>query len=184
MSTYTIEANGTPMGEYTGETATDALNAYARDAGYADYAAAVEATGGADDATATEIDVDGLVAAVAAATGQAVFQDAYGSGIAVVAGKSFATYQELAESIGRNAWDTFEAPVAAFVIETANGEPVDNGRFDTLEAAKTCIAELSAELGWSGMRVVLDNGPRYNLSGKLLTGADAHEVVFTQGEAS
>lgn len=108
MSTYTIEANGTPMGEYTGDTATDALNTYARDAGYADYAAVVAEVG--DDAIATEIDVDGLVAAVAAATGQAVFQDSYGSGVAVVAGKSFATYQELAESIGRNAWDTFEAP--------------------------------------------------------------------------
>lgn len=73
----------------------------------------------------------------------------------------------------------FVAP--SFVVE-ANGKPIDTGRFDTLAEAKTCIAELSAELGWTGMRVVLDNGPRYNLSGKLLTGADAHEVVFTQGD--
>ena len=71
------------------------------------------------------------------------------------------------------------AALATYIVQ-ANGDPIDNGRFDTLDAAKACIAELATELGWTGMRVVLDNGPRHNLSGKLLTGSDAHEVVFTQ----
>ena len=98
MATFAIEANGTDMGEYTASDAAAALDAYARDAGYADYADATAQFG--DDAIATEIDTDALCQAVEKATGHAVFQDSYGGGVALVNNTSFPTYQALAESIG------------------------------------------------------------------------------------
>lgn len=103
MATFQIDANGTDMGEFHGETAQDALDSYAREAGYTDYADVVEQFG--DDATATQIDTEALTSAVEEATGHAVFQDSYGNGVALVNGVSYATHQELAQSIGKNAWD-------------------------------------------------------------------------------
>lgn len=50
---YRITANGADMGVYEGTTADEALNAYARDAGYRDYADALTVT--SDDARAIEI---------------------------------------------------------------------------------------------------------------------------------
>lgn len=103
MPIFHISANDIAMGEFSGETEADALDAYARDAGYKDYADVVAQFG--DDATAVQLDTDALVAAVGDATGHPVFQDSYGSGVALVNNVSYATYQDLAESIGRNAWD-------------------------------------------------------------------------------
>jgi len=57
MSTFTIDANGSDMGCYVADTAAQALDAYARDAGYTDYADVVKQFG--DDAEAIEIDTDG-----------------------------------------------------------------------------------------------------------------------------
>lgn len=97
MATFSIEANGTDMGEYVGDSAAAALDAYAIDAGYKSYADAAEQFG--DDATATQIDVDALCNAAGDVLG-AVFQDSYGDGVALVAGVSYATYKDLAEAAG------------------------------------------------------------------------------------
>jgi hypothetical protein len=103
MSTYTIDANGNDMGEYDAGTAAEALDAYAQDAGYTDYADVVKQFG--DDATATKIDSDALVRAVSIAKGIEVFQDSYGNGVALVEGVSYPTYYALAESIGKSLSD-------------------------------------------------------------------------------
>lgn len=105
MAYFQISANDTDMGEYHADSAEQALNAYARDAGYKDYADAVAQFG--DDAEAHQIDVDALCDAVTQATGHNVFQDSYGNGIALVDGKSYATHQEMAASIGRDITEFF-----------------------------------------------------------------------------
>jgi hypothetical protein len=52
--TYSITANGTPMGDYQGATEAEALDAYARDAGYSDLADLNEQhPNGRDDAGVT-----------------------------------------------------------------------------------------------------------------------------------
>ena len=53
MAEFSIVANGTDMGSYKGATAQDALNAYAKDAGYSCYQAVIDQFG--DEAVATEI---------------------------------------------------------------------------------------------------------------------------------
>ena len=103
MPVFNITANDTDMGEYTADGAADALDKYARDAGYTDYADASAQV--RDDAQAVEIDTDALCNAVTEKTGFNVFQDSYGNGIALVNGTSYASYQELANSIGMNSWD-------------------------------------------------------------------------------
>lgn len=60
MKVYEIESmsSGASMGFFMAETGDEALDASARDAGYADYAAACEATGSPSDAlVATEIEL-------------------------------------------------------------------------------------------------------------------------------
>lgn len=105
MATFSISANDTDMGEYTAASAAEALDKYARDAGYKDYADVVAQVG--DDATAHEINVDALCNAVTEKTGFPVFQDSYGNGLGVasVNDKSYATYADLAASIGRPLFD-------------------------------------------------------------------------------
>ena len=100
MAYFQISANDTDMGEYRADSAEQALEAYAKDAGYASYADAAEQFG--DDAEAFEIDTEALCAAVETATGHSVFQDSYGNGVALVDGKSYATHKDLAQSIGRD----------------------------------------------------------------------------------
>lgn len=53
MKDFQITANGTDMGTYQGETAEDALDAYAKDAGYEDYEDLASQHG--DDAEAEEL---------------------------------------------------------------------------------------------------------------------------------
>jgi hypothetical protein len=50
MKTWRIEnrTSGVVLGEYEGETAEDALDAMARDAGYADHAEGTEVSGKSD----------------------------------------------------------------------------------------------------------------------------------------
>lgn len=52
--TFQISANGTDMGEYTGETEQDALDAFASDAGYENFADLLERV---PDATLDEVEV-------------------------------------------------------------------------------------------------------------------------------
>lgn len=56
-------------------------------------------------------------------------------------------------------------------------ESIQDGEFETAEAAIAGMRELEANLGWRDMRVIKDEGERYNLSGRLLIGDDAHEVI-------
>ena len=101
MAVFQITANDTDMGEYTADSAAEALDAYARDAGYSDYSEVVAQFG--DDAVAVEIDTDAICAAVEQSTGKTVFQDGYGAGVALVDGVSYATYNDLAALAGKSA---------------------------------------------------------------------------------
>ncbi len=103
MPTFHIDANGTDMGCYSAATAAQALDAYAKDAGYSDYADISAQFG--NDARAIEIDTDALCAAVSKGTGHAVFQDSYGNGVALMDNNSFDNWQQLAEVIGKNCRD-------------------------------------------------------------------------------
>lgn len=97
--TYYVEM-GDVAGEYIATSEAGALDAIARDAGYASWAEA-ESQGLASGALVIKIDT----AAICKAAPSVVFQDPYGDGIAVMGGKSYATWQELARSFGRNCWD-------------------------------------------------------------------------------
>ena len=109
MAIYEITANDVLMGEYNGINAAEALDAYARDAGYDDYAALLGNVPGStpDEVEVCEIETDKLCDAVSEAAGEAVFQDSYGNGIAVVAGQSYATHRELAEAFGLSLSDFY-----------------------------------------------------------------------------
>ena len=109
MTTYEITANDVLMGEYKGISAEAALDAYARDAGYDDFAALLENVPGSTrkEVDVCEIDMDKLCDAVADAAGQAVFQDSYGGGVALVAGQSYATHREMAEAFGLDLSDFY-----------------------------------------------------------------------------
>ena len=71
MAIYKITANDVLMGEYNGINAAEALDAYARDAGYADFDAACEV------APVTEGEI--LVEEVSNTTYRVVFSDNAGS---------------------------------------------------------------------------------------------------------
>ena len=103
MSTFFIEANGTPMGEFVADNAGEALDLYAQEAGYKDYSDVVAQFG--DDATASRIDTVALARDVENALGTRVFQDSYGSGVALVHNASVATYDDLAKFIDKRVWD-------------------------------------------------------------------------------
>lgn len=103
MAVFQITANDTDMGEYIADSAAEALNAYAKDAGYSDYSEVAAQFG--DDAVAVEIDTNALCEAVEQATGKSVFQDSYGSGVALVDGVSYATHQDMAALIGKSVAD-------------------------------------------------------------------------------
>ena len=105
MSYFQISANDSDMGEYRADSAEQALDAYAIDAGYKDYADVVAQVG--DGATARRIDIEALCDAVTQATVRAVFLDSYGNGVAQVGGDSFATHSDLAASIGRDISEFF-----------------------------------------------------------------------------
>jgi hypothetical protein len=103
MAFFQISANDVDMGEYRADNAAAALDAYAKEAGYPDYKQLAAEVG--DDATAVQIDTDALCQAVERMTGRTVVQDSYGRGVALVNDVSYATHQELAQSIGKNCWD-------------------------------------------------------------------------------
>ena len=63
-----------------------------------------------------------------------------------------------------------------YTIEQHTGyqyEPIPEGDFETAEAAIAGMRELETSHGWRDLRVVKDEGERYDLSGHLL----AHEVI-------
>jgi hypothetical protein len=102
MSTFFIEANG-PMGEYVADSASEALDLYARKAGYRDYADVVAQFG--DDAKASRVDTVALALDVENALNTRVFQDHYGDGVALVFNASVATFDDLAQLIDKRVWD-------------------------------------------------------------------------------
>lgn len=104
MSVYLITSNDVNLGEYQAETAQAAIDACARDAGYTSEADVI-AQFGRSGAQALEIDVDALCKAAGDYFGAAVFQDAYGSGIALIDGMTFDNYTQLAEAIKRRVWE-------------------------------------------------------------------------------
>lgn len=98
--TFEIAANGNLMGEYKGADKAAAIDAYARDAGYDDFADLLTKIEGSsiDELDVFEIDTDKLVSAVESAAGESVFQDSYGSGVAMVKNVSYNNYHDLAEA--------------------------------------------------------------------------------------
>ena len=109
MTTYEITANDVLMGEYKGATEGAALDSYARDAGYEDFADLLANVPGStrEEMDVREIDMDKLSNAVSEAAGEAVFQDSYGNGVALVAGQSYATHREMAEAFGLDLSDFY-----------------------------------------------------------------------------
>lgn len=96
MGVFLIAANDVAMGEYQGDTAQDALDNYARDAGYRDYTEVESELGKTDAVVVVEVDIDRLLAAVGEKLSKPIFQDAYGDGVALVDNVSIKTYAELA----------------------------------------------------------------------------------------
>lgn len=99
---YIISANDNIMGEYQGVDINEAIDEYALDAGYDSEADMHDSVPGSsrDDLSIFEINTDKLISAITAATGETVFQDSYGDGVALVQGISYATYTDLAEAFG------------------------------------------------------------------------------------
>ena len=108
--TFEIAANSNLMGEYKGADADAAIDSYARDAGYDDFADLLGRVEGSSrgELEVFEIDTDKLVSAVETAAGEPVFQDSYGNGVALVKNVSYATYRELADKFGLDI-DNFHA---------------------------------------------------------------------------
>lgn len=102
MAVFFIEA-GEVQDEQRGANAAEALDAYARDAGYSDYADLVSQFGEVD--LCIELDIDALCAAVGDKAGAPVFEDSYGNGVALVGDKSYRSYQELADAHGLSCWN-------------------------------------------------------------------------------
>ena len=109
MKTFDVEANGTLMGEYKGETAANAIDAYAREAGYQSFSHMAQEVGATKEELAINlIDSAKLVEAVEKTAGLAVLQDAYyGQGVALVDSVSYTTHRELAEAFGLSINDFF-----------------------------------------------------------------------------
>lgn len=109
MTTYEITSNDVLMGEYKGATEGAALDSYARDAGYEDFADLMANVPGStrEEMDVREIDMDKLCDAVAEAAGEAVLQDSYGNGVASVKGESYATHREMAEAFGLDLSDFY-----------------------------------------------------------------------------
>ena len=107
--TFEITANDVLMGEYNGSSTEAALDAFARDAGYENFAGVLENVPGStrEEVDVREIDLDKLCDAVSDAAGESVFQDSYGNGVASVKGESYATHREMAEAFGLDLSDFY-----------------------------------------------------------------------------
>lgn len=106
MSTFTIDANGTEMGEYRAATAQDAHTAYVHDSGYASVADMIEVTGIDAYVWIHQIDTDALTAAFNEKKDELLFQDSYGDGVAVLAdGTRFQCYADIATAIDMTLYD-------------------------------------------------------------------------------
>lgn len=90
MRTYIICA-GDIVSEYRATSADEALEQYARDAGMSDYRELVSEWGSVDSVDV--LDTDAIVKALP----HAVFDDAYGDGIALIDGRSYASWRDVCE---------------------------------------------------------------------------------------
>lgn len=161
MATYYIEM-GEISGEYVADDENGARDAFAQDAGYSSWQDAAD-QGLAGGELVIEINTEALVAAAPAA----VFQDSYGSGVALMGGRSFSTWHELAQSFGRNVWDFQGAalPASVWMVEQNTGhqwEPVPDGAFKTAAAADDGLASLVDVANYDArtLRVVEYTGDR------------------------
>lgn len=100
---FEIVANGNLFGEYEGENADAAIDAYAREAGYEDFADLLRRVPGStrEELEVFEIDTEKLVNAVEEVAGESVFQDNYGRGIALVKGGVKGKYKIWCDDCGQ-----------------------------------------------------------------------------------
>ena len=94
MKVYMVEANAQYIGAYEAESENNALDLYAQDAGYENYAEQASQFG--DDAIAVQIDQKKLFSDLSNETGFSVFQDSYGEAVALAGGIRFETYEAIA----------------------------------------------------------------------------------------
>ena len=94
------------MGEHQGESESATLDSYAQAAGYPDFSELLDSVPNStrDEIDVFEIDTQRLIDAIP----KAVYQDAYGDGVALVDGVSFATYHELAHFFGMKLEDFYK----------------------------------------------------------------------------
>lgn len=109
--TFSIIASNNNMGSYQALSASQALDKYARDRGCLNFNAALEL---GDDARAIQIDINALKNAVKASTGYEVFEPnergladgiGVGTGVCVYDSNVWDSWDQVAESIGKNCWD-------------------------------------------------------------------------------
>jgi hypothetical protein len=107
MALWNISVNASDMGEFQAASAAEALEAYAVDSGYKNYAELQELypLDDDDDEIVTEIDTDAIVDAAAKHYDALVFQDSYGDGVALINNKSYKSWADLCAAMGKNTWD-------------------------------------------------------------------------------
>ena len=111
MKTFEIDANGTPMGEYKGETMANAIDAFACEAGYHSFAHMAQEVGATKEELAiNEIDSAKLVEAIEKTAGVSVQLDTAVLYVKDECDGIFVRYRscrELAEDFGLSVDDFF-----------------------------------------------------------------------------
>lgn len=113
MSIYTIDANCTYMGEYRAESAESALEQFVQDAGYNSVADMLEVTGIDNSVLVNKINTEALVDAYSKKTGETLYQDSYGDGVAILSdGTCFDCYESIAAAINMTLDDFVESVIS------------------------------------------------------------------------
>jgi hypothetical protein len=124
--TFEIADNGNLMGEYKGADEDAAVDAYASDAGYDDFADLLANVPGAsrDEVEVFEIDDDKLIAAVEAKAGEAVFQDSYRTKLAQLGGARWVR-AKIDQEMEMNAQQLANVIIGTHVPDESNYSIVD-----------------------------------------------------------